>query len=76
MNATAREMLATEIDSETLRALRSISERDGQPLQALVEEALADLVRKRENVEPRTRVMAAYQGSLDALGPLYEKLAK
>jgi hypothetical protein len=76
MDATARELLATEIDSETLRALRSIAERDGRPLQALVEEALADLVRKREMAEPRSRVMAAYRGSIDALGPLYEKLAK
>ncbi len=76
MNATARELLATEIDSETLHALRGIAERDGQPLQALVEEALADLVRKREKTEPRSRVMSVYRSSLDALGPLYEKLAK
>jgi len=76
VNAAARELLATEIDSETLRALRGIAEREGQPLAALVEEALADLVRKRENAEPRSRVMTAYQRSIDALGPLYEKLAK
>lgn len=76
MNAAARELLATEIDSETLRALRSIAARDGQPLEALVKDALADLVRKRENAQPRSQVMAAYHGSIDALEPLYEKLAK
>jgi hypothetical protein len=76
MNAAARETFATEIDADILRILRGIAEREGQPLQALVEEALADLVKKRDLAEPRPHVLAAYQASHDTYAPLYKKLAE
>jgi hypothetical protein len=76
MNAAARETIATEIDSDILRVLRGIAERDGQPLAALVEEALADRVKKRQQDRPRSHVMTAYQTSHETFAPLYKKLAE
>ena len=45
-------------------------------MQALVDEALADLIEKRKQGRPRTHVMAVYQTSHDKFGALYKKLAK
>jgi len=40
-------------------------------LQALVEEALADLIEKHKNAKPRVHVMGAYLASHEKLGPPY-----
>jgi hypothetical protein len=40
-----------------------------------VEEALADLLEKHKNAEPRAHVMGAYSTSHEKYGPLYKKLA-
>ncbi len=71
-----REKFATQVDAEVLEAVRDLARKEGRQIQALVEEALTDLVEKRRNAHPRPHVMAAYKGSLDKFGPLYEKLAK
>ena len=47
-----------------------------QQLQALVDEALADLLEKRRLGRPSAHVMAAYQASHEKFGPLYKKLAE
>jgi len=45
-------------------------------LQALVDEAFADLIEKRKNATPRSHVMGAYLASHEKYGPLYKKLAE
>jgi hypothetical protein len=71
-----REKFATQVDSEILAAVRSLSVAEGRQLQALVEEALADLLEKRKQAKPRPHVMGAYLASHEKYGPLYKKLAE
>ena len=71
-----REKFATQVNSEILAAIRTIAKNEGRQLQALVDEALADLIEKRKNTRPRSHVMAAYLASHEKYGELYKKLAK
>jgi hypothetical protein len=74
--AQAREKFATQVDARVLRKVRKLAEQEGRQLQVLVEEALIDLIDKRQGVKPRTSVMAAYLASIERFGPLYKKLAE
>jgi hypothetical protein len=71
-----REKFATQVNSEILAAVRMIAQGEGRQLQALVDEALADLIEKRKNARPRAHVMAAYQTSHERYSDLYKQLAK
>ena len=71
-----REKFATQVNSEILSTIRLIAEQEGRQLQALVDEALADLIEKRKQARPRPHVMAAYLASHDKYGELYKKLAQ
>jgi hypothetical protein len=70
-----REKFATQVDPRVLATVRALAQKEGR-LQALVEEALADLIEKRKNSRPRAHVMAAYHASHDSHGELYKKLAR
>jgi hypothetical protein len=70
-----REKFATQVKPEILSAVRTLAEAQGRQLQALVEEALADLIEKHKNAQPRPHVMGAYLASHEKYGPLYKKLA-
>ena len=72
MAARAREKFATQVNSEILATLRNLAQSEGRHLQALVDEALADLIEKRKRNKPRANVMAAYQASHEKFGPLYK----
>lgn len=74
--AEPRAKFATQVDPEVLATVRRLAQREGRQLQALVEEALSDLIEKRKRTRPRDSVMAAYQSSHERYGALYEKLAK
>jgi hypothetical protein len=74
--AKTRAKFATQVNSEILAAVRGLAEKEGRQLQALVDEALADLIEKRKNSTPRSRVMGAYLASHEKYGPLYKKLAQ
>jgi hypothetical protein len=74
--STAREKFATQVTSEILAELRALAHSEGRQLQALVDEALADLIEKRKNSRPRGNVMSAYASSHDSYGELYRSLAK
>lgn len=76
MAAPIREKFATQVNSETLAAVRQLAREEGRQLQALIDEALADLIEKRKNARPRAHVMATYLASHDKYGELYKKLAK
>ncbi len=71
-----REKFATQVNSELLYTIRAIAEQEGRQLQALVDEALTDLIEKRKQARPRPHVMAAYLASHDRYDDLYKKLAK
>ena len=75
MSAT-REKFATQVNSEILSAVRTLAEKEGRQLQALVDEAFADLIEKRKKSTPRAHVMGAYLASHEKYAPLYKKLAK
>jgi hypothetical protein len=71
-----REKFATQVNSEILSAVRMLAANEGRQLQALVDEALADLIEKRRKSTPRAHVMGAYLASHEKYGPLYKKLAE
>jgi predicted transcriptional regulator len=74
MTIKGRETLAIQMYSEILRKLREIARTEDRPLQALIDEALSDLIQKRK--EPRAYVMATYQSSHEKFRSLYTKLAE
>ncbi len=49
------EKFATQVKPETLATLRSLAKIEGRQLQALVEEALSDLIEKRKGGRPRAQ---------------------
>ena len=74
--AIIREKFATQVNAKTLAAVRRLAEKEGRQLQALVDEALTDLIEKRRLDRPRAHVMDAYQRSHARYGELYKKLAQ
>lgn len=74
--AATREKFATQVNTKTLAAVRRLAEKEGRQIQALIEEALTDLLEKRRLGKPRSHVIDAYQRSHDRYGELYKKLAR
>ena len=72
----SREKFATQVDSDIITAVRTLAHEEGRQLQALVDEALYDLVEKRRKARPRPHVMGAYHASHEKFGSLYKKLAE
>jgi hypothetical protein len=71
----SKEKFATQVTSEILAEVRALAQSEGRQLQALVDEALADLIEKRKNTRPRPRVMAAYHAGHEDYAVLYRRLA-
>jgi hypothetical protein len=71
-----REKFATQVNSEILSAVRTLANKEGRQLQALVDEALADLIEKHKRATPRPHVMGSYLASHEKYGALYKKLAE
>ncbi|HEX7359153.1 MAG TPA: hypothetical protein VF283_01550 [Bryobacteraceae bacterium] len=71
-----REKFATQVNSEILVSVRKLAEKEGRQIQALVDEAFADLIEKHKNAQPRAHVMGAYLASHERFGRLYKKLAE
>jgi len=76
MTTQTREKFATQVNSEILHSVRYIAKSEGRQLQALIDEALADLIEKKKQSRPRAHIMAAYQASHEKFAPLYKKLAE
>jgi hypothetical protein len=55
----SREKFATQVDTAILAAVRTLAQDEGRQIQALVDEALADLIEKHRKARPRPHVMAA-----------------
>ncbi|HLH03908.1 MAG TPA: hypothetical protein VKX25_14145 [Bryobacteraceae bacterium] len=76
MSEIRREKFAIQINAELLAQLRSLARSEARPLQVLLDEAVADLIAKHKNANPRPHAMAAYLASHETYGPLYKKLAE
>jgi hypothetical protein len=74
--AQTREKFATQVNSKILSAVRRLAGKEGRQLQALVDEAFADLIEKRKKATPRAHVIGTYLASHEKYGPLYKKLAE
>jgi hypothetical protein len=72
----SREKFATQVSADVLAAVRDLARSEGRQVQALVEEALSDLLEKRKQEKPRASVMAVYRASHQMFAPLYKKLAE
>ncbi len=71
-----RQKFATQVDSGILATVRKLAEEEGRQLQALMDEALSDLIEKHKNARPRPHVMGAYLASHEKYALLYKKLAE
>jgi hypothetical protein len=71
-----REKFNTQVKPEIVAEVRKMAKQEGRQLQALVEEALVDLIAKHRNARPRPHVMAAHLASVEKFGALYKKLAE
>ena len=71
-----REKFATQVNSKLLSDLRELAKGEGRQLQALVEEAIENLLEQRRQSSARPHVMTAYKASHKQFGPLYRKLAE
>jgi hypothetical protein len=76
MDTKEKEKFSTQVNPLLLTEVRSLAESEGRQVQALVEEALKDLLEKRRKQKPRDFVMQAYLESHGSYKSLYEKLAK
>jgi hypothetical protein len=74
--SASKEKFATQVTSDILVEVRALAHSEGRQLQALVDEALTDLLEKRRNTRPRPHVMNAYSASHEKYAELYQKLAK
>ena len=72
--AATKQPFATEVDPDLLERVRALAKAERRPLDALVDEAFADLLAKHR--QPRSHVVSAYEESHARFGPLFEKLAK
>lgn len=71
-----REKFATQMDTALLAEVRALARDEGRQLQAVIEEAVRDLLLARKGGDVRKRVADAYRDSVERFAPLYEKLAK
>ena len=71
-----REKFATQMDTALLAEVRALARDEGRQLQAVIEEAVRDLLVARKGGDVRKRVADAYRHSVERFAPLYERLAK
>ena len=69
-----RMAFATKLDPDLLNAVRTLADAEGRGIEAVIEEALADLLQKRS--QPRPHVMAAYRASIEQYDYVYRRLAE
>lgn len=67
---------ATQVDGDLLSNPRALAQKEGRQIQSLFEEAVLDLIEKRQHERPRAHVMSAYQESHERFAPLYRQLAE
>lgn len=71
----SRVKFSTKIDNALLDEVRALAKEEGRQIQAIVEEALENLLEDRRQGKVRPHVMRTYRTSHARFGPLYRKLA-
>lgn len=71
-----RVKFATQVDAELLEEIKALASAEGRQIQALVDEALEQLLKSRSRPRVRPVIMAAYKNSLKKYDDLYRELAK
>ena len=71
-----RVKFASQVDAELLGKVRHLANSEGRQLQALIEEALADLIEKKSRQRPRPEVMAAHGATVAEFAEVFRHLAK
>lgn len=71
-----RVKFAMHVDPEILAAVEEVARTEGRQIQALIDEALADLLHKRKCMNARPHVMAAYMQSHETYTAVYKKLTE
>ena len=74
--STIREKFATQVSSKLLEELRALAKAEGRQLQALIDEAIEDLIDKHQGNKPRAHIMKVHQSSHKNYARLYKKLAQ
>ena len=74
--SAVKQRLNTQSSAEILAEVNALARSEGRPLQALIDEALQDLLEKRINNRPRAHVIHAYDASHALYAELYQKLAQ
>jgi hypothetical protein len=72
----ALKKFSSQAEAEILIALGELARTEGKQMQALINEAFADLLEKRKRGTTRRHVMEAFQSSLREYDSVYETLAK
>lgn len=67
---------STQADPELLKLVKDIAQEEGKQFQALIEEALRDLIDKKKTLKPRKHIMNYFADSLKEYDSLYKELAK
>ena len=75
-NEVAKVKFASQADPNLLEELKAIAKSEGRQLQALLEEALKDLVEKKRGSQMRPTVRAALERTLRERDWLYKQLSK
>jgi hypothetical protein len=66
---------SSQADPDVFGAIKKIAEGEGKNLQALLDEAMRDLIEKRRAGKPRRHVLEAFGESLADFDQLYRELA-
>lgn len=72
----SKQKVATQVDKEVLAKAKAIAQSEGRQLQSVFEEALVDLIEKKQQTRPRSHVVAHYKNSIAQFSELYKRLAE
>ena len=67
---------STQADTDLLKKIKELAQKEGKQFQVLVNEAFEDLVEKKTQTKPRKHIMAYFEKSLEEFDELYKELAK
>ena len=76
MSEATKIKFASQADGQLLAEMRRLAAEEGRQLQALLDEAMRDLLAKRQQAHSRPDVMAALARSKSKFDGLYRELAK
>ncbi|PCJ15148.1 MAG: hypothetical protein COB02_18320 [Candidatus Cloacimonadota bacterium] len=74
MNAKVK--FSTQVGPDLLNMIKQVAKSEGRQLQSIIEEALTDLLEKKQTDKPRSSIMKSYNSSHKKYSNLFTKLAK